>query len=141
MHLTGFSHTTVTTRDLQKAKDIYIGVLHGELIYEGQVETNGSESSFVLVGDDLMVELAQPLSPSSPVAEDLERWGEGIYSISYRVADLGEAEDYLSRKGVKLLSSDGTTAVADPTTTHGCFMRFTTWSIPGDPRASWGTVA
>jgi hypothetical protein len=137
LHVEKFSHTTISTRDLSRATDVYAGLLKGQLLYEGEVESNRSRSAFVLVGDDLMVELAQPLDSSSPIAEDLDRHHESIYSVSYKVRDLAGAKEYLERKGVKFSSDDGTTLVSDPATTQGCVMTFTTWSIPGDPRPDW----
>jgi catechol 2,3-dioxygenase-like lactoylglutathione lyase family enzyme len=132
-----FSHATISTHDVNKARDLYVDVLKGKLVHEGEVASNKSTSAFVLVGDDLMVEFAQPVDDSSPIAADLERYHESIYAVTYKVRDLGQAEEYLSKKGVKFASNDGTTMVSDPSTTQGCIMAFTTWGIPGDPRPDW----
>jgi hypothetical protein len=137
LQIQAFSHATVSTRNLDQARDLYVSLLNGKLIHEGDVGHSQATSAFVLVGDDLMVELTQPLEDSSPVAQDLERNHEGLYSVTYKVRDLAQAEEYLTRKGVKSVFNDGTTLVTDPTTTFGCVMNFTMWSIPGDPRHDW----
>ena len=80
--------------------------------------------------DDLVIEFAQPLEASSPVAQDIERSHEGIYSVSYKVRDLAQAEEYLARKGVAFIYNDGTTLVTDRETSQGCVMSFTTWAVP-----------
>jgi hypothetical protein len=137
LQLQAFSHATVSTRDVGRARDVYVSLLDGELVYEGEIAHSQTNSAFVLVGDDLMVELAQPMEDSSPMAQDLEQHHEGLYSLSYKVRDLDQAEEYLTHKGVKAIMNDGTTLVTDPATTFGCVMRFTTWNIPGDPRPDW----
>lgn len=140
LQLQAFSHATVSTRDLGRARDLYLSLLDGRLVYEGEIGHSQTNSAFVLVGDDLMVELAQPLEDASPVAQDLEQYHEGLYSLTYRVRDLGQAEEYLTGKGVKTIINDGTTLVTDPATTFGCVMMFTTWDIPGDPRPDWSAA-
>ena len=132
-----FSHATISTRNVAAARDLYVNVLDGTLIHEGEVPHNGTKSVFVMVGEDLMVEFAEPLDSSSPVAQDMERYHESIHSVTYKVRDLGRAEEYLARKGVSFTINDGTTLVTDPATTQGAVMAFTTWSLPGDPRGDW----
>ncbi len=137
LRIQNFSHATISTRDLPRALEFYVGVLQGRLVHEGEVACNRSTSAFVLVGDDLMIELAQPVDESSPVAQDMERYHESIYAVTYKVQDVAQAEEYLTRKGVKFSSNDGATLVTDPATTHGCVMAFTASGVPGDPRPDW----
>jgi catechol 2,3-dioxygenase-like lactoylglutathione lyase family enzyme len=137
LRIQNFSHTTISTRDLARALEFYVGVLQGRLIHEGEVACNQSSSAFVLVGDDLMIELAQPADEASPVALDMQRYHESIYSVTYKVHDVAQAEEYLNRKGVKFSTNDGVTLVTDPATTQGCVMAFTGESVPGDPRPDW----
>jgi catechol 2,3-dioxygenase-like lactoylglutathione lyase family enzyme len=131
-----YSHVTVTTRDLAKAKEMYVGVLAGTLLHEGD-GSPGASSAFVLLGDTV-VELAAPVDTSSAIGRHLERWHEGIYSITYQVANLEEAESYLDRKGVKMSHRDEHTMTTDPATSQGCVLGFTTRAIPGDRRPAWG---
>jgi catechol 2,3-dioxygenase-like lactoylglutathione lyase family enzyme len=130
-------HTTIATRDVAKARDLYVEVFKGKLVHEGEMAANQSQSAFVLVGDDLMVEFAQPLEDASPLAQDMAKYHESIYSVTYKVRDLGRAEEYLRRKGVDFAYQDDETLVSDPATTKGCTMAFTTWSVPGEPRKDW----
>ncbi len=137
LHVQKLSHVTVTTRDITRATQFYETVLHAPIVYRGDLASNRSRRAFVLVGEDLMIELAQPLDDSSPIARDMDRYRESIYSVTYKVRDLTAAQEYLARKGLKFAANDGTTLVSDPTTSHGAVMGFTTWSIPGDPRPDW----
>jgi catechol 2,3-dioxygenase-like lactoylglutathione lyase family enzyme len=137
LHLLNISHATLAVGDVDKARDVYVDVLGGRLLHEGEVAINGTRSAFVAVGEDLVVELAQPLDPSSPIGTDYERNRDSLYAATFKVADLAGAEEYLRGKGVDFTANDGTTMVSDPATTQGVVMGFTTWSIPGDPRPDW----
>jgi hypothetical protein len=136
-----FSHATISTNDVDEARDKYVKLLNGQLLHEGENKAWQSKSAFVLVGDDLLVEFAQPQGADSPIAKDMERHHESIYSITFRVKDLAKSEEYLSGKGVRFTSNDGTTMVSDPESTQGCVMAFSTWAVPGDPRPSWSKEA
>lgn len=133
------SHVTVSTFDLAKARDIFVNVLDGVLLLEEDNDIHGSHSAYVLVGRDLIIELAEPVD-GGPLREDMVKFHHGLYSVTYKVRDLDAAGEHLARKGVKTTSFDGRFLITDPETTHGCVMGFTTWEIPGDPRPDWTNV-
>jgi hypothetical protein len=116
---------------------LYIDLLGGTLLHEGVQTITGTQSSFVAVGDDLVIELATPLEETSAIGADLVSNGEGIYAVSYQVKDLEATERYLDSKGVKASVNDGTTLLTDPATSRGVVMGFTTLEIPNDPRPRW----
>jgi len=130
------SHLTISTSDLAKACDLYLGLLQGTLLHEGDNPVLGSRSAFVQVGTDMVVELAEPVG-EGPLQADMVRFHHSLYSLNFKVRDLGDAGGYLESKGVKFSLADGTTLISDPDTTQGCVMGFTTWEIPGDPRPDW----
>lgn len=130
------SHVTLSTFDLEKARDVYLGVLQGKLLHEGVNPVHQSRSAFLLLGDDMVVELAEPVG-QGPLRADMSRFHQSLYSLTFKVRDLADAQRYLEEKGVKLASVDAATLVSDPDTTQGCVMAFSTWEIPGDPRPDW----
>ena len=65
------------------------------------------------------------------------RFHQSLYSITFKVRDLRDAEQYLESKGVKFTLADDTILVTDADTTNGCIMAFTTSEVPGDPRSDW----
>ena len=134
------SHLTISTYDVAKARDVYVGLLQGTLLHEDVNPSLGARSAFVLVGSDTVVELAEPVG-EGPLQSEVARFHQSLYSVTFKVRDLGDAEEYLLSKGVKFTSADGTTLVTDQDTTHGCAMAFTTWEIPGDPRSDWTAVS
>jgi len=137
LHVCKSSHVTITVKDMAKAKRVYVDVLGGRLVHEEKRDLTGTKSAFVAVGEDLVIELAEPFDTAAPIALDLEENGESLYGITLRVADLDEAETYLKSKGVAFVDGDGSTLIADPATTHGAHFSFTTWDIPGDTRPAW----
>jgi catechol 2,3-dioxygenase-like lactoylglutathione lyase family enzyme len=136
LHLEQFSHATVSVRDVKKARDLYIDVLGGTLLYEGANPSARTQSAYVLLGD-LVVELAQPTDDASPIGQDMEQFQESLVSMTFQVRDLALAQEHLLRKGVRVSEHDGTIITSAPETTQGCVMNFTTRAIPGDPRTGW----
>ena len=86
------------------------------------------------MGDDTLVELAQPLETDTIAGRDLAKNGDIMHAVTFQVADLERAERHLKSHGVGILSRDDSTLIADPETTFGAPFRFTCAAVPGDPR-------
>ena len=79
------SHITVVVRDLENAKKFYVGILGGKFLH--QHDTQGRKrSAFVAVGEDTIVELAQPTDLSSAEARDLEKMAKACTRLPSRRA-------------------------------------------------------
>ncbi|HKV54497.1 MAG TPA: VOC family protein [Candidatus Binataceae bacterium] len=127
------SHITVLVRDLPSAKRLYCDVLGGKLIHEEEIP-NRKKSAFVAVGEDSVVELAQPLSPSSAEGRDMEQNGEGIHALVFKSADVAKAGKFLESKGLKP-ESDGPDSIAlGKEQAFGMVVGFTRRALPNDPR-------
>jgi catechol 2,3-dioxygenase-like lactoylglutathione lyase family enzyme len=132
------AYTTVLTRDLARAKHIYVNILGGVLLHENTSQLTGTANAYVLMGESTIVELAIPVRGGTIAAADQAAHGEIHHAATFLVADLDRAEQYLTGKGLKVIDRDATTLVSDPATTHGAAFRWTTWTVPGDPRGwSW----
>jgi len=127
------SYTTSVTRDLDRAKHIYVDVLGGTLLHENESELTGTENAYVALGETI-VELARPTQQDTYASRDLEANGEIHHAAAWKVADLAQAEKYLTSKGLRVTHRDDQTILIDPETTHGALFRFTSWSVPDDPR-------
>jgi glyoxalase/bleomycin resistance protein/dioxygenase superfamily protein len=129
------SHITVVVGDLATAKRLYCEVLGGKLIHEHDA-ANGKKNAFVAVGEDTMVELAQPTSSTTPEARELEQNGEGIYSLTFKTRDLRRAADFLKSKQLRP-EPDGADSIAlGKEQAFGMVIRFTQRALPNDPRVS-----
>ena len=52
---------------------------------------------------DSHIQLLAPLRPDSPIGKFLERNGEGIQQVAFRVTDIDEASQRLRQAGLRLL--------------------------------------
>jgi hypothetical protein len=127
------AYTTAITKDLERAKRIYVDELGGTLLHENESELTGTRNAYVALGETV-IELALPTVADSFAGRDLAANGEIHHAAAWKVADLGQAEKYLVSKGLQVSYRDDETLLFDPETTHGAYFRFTTWSVPNDPR-------
>ena len=127
------SHIGVVVRDLSAAKRLYCDILDGSLLHEEHTEGR-KQSAFVAVGEDTVVELAQSLSATSPEGRELEQNGEGIYSLIFKTADLGQAQDFLRDKQLQPEPDGADTIILGPERAFGMVVGFTQRSLPNDPR-------
>jgi len=81
------------------------------------VETQGVKTAFISVGNSNL-ELLEPLSPESPVAKFIEKRGEGIHHICFRVSNLEEHLARLKRAGFRLVNETPVPGA------HGCRVAF-----------------
>lgn len=70
-----------------------------------RVEVQGVEEVMLPVGESFVQYLC-PLGPDTTVGRFLERRGEGLHHVAYRVADLRAALDALDADGVRLIDRE-----------------------------------
>jgi len=127
------SHITVLVRDLREAKVLYQDVLGGKLLHEEEA-SGQKRSAFFAVGEDTVIEAAQPLSAASPKGRDMEQAGEGIYSVTFKTKDLKRAADFLQAKQQRIEWQDAESLVLNREEAFGMVISFTQRQIPNDPR-------
>jgi catechol 2,3-dioxygenase-like lactoylglutathione lyase family enzyme len=126
---------TVVVEDVERATSTYQRVLGARVLYEDEVPVAATRSTFVAIGEDTVVELAQPMETSSLAGTELEKNGEIMHAITWKVRDLDRAADHLEANGIIIRDRDATTIVAEPKTTFEAVFRFTTADMPSDPVA------
>jgi len=75
------------------------------LVHRETVAEQGVEAVLLDVGDG-HVELLSPLGPETVVAKFVERRGEGLHHVAYRVEDIDAALASLGEAGVDLIDSE-----------------------------------
>ena len=129
----GASHITVVVGDLPTAKRLYCEILGAKPIHEEEI-AGRKRSAYVAVGEDTVVELAQPLSAAGREAQDLERNGEGIHALTFKTRNLARATEFLKSKDLRP-EPDGTASVAlGPEQAFGMVIGFTERRLPNDRR-------
>ena len=108
-------HIGIAVKSLDAAR-IYTA-LGLKIDHVENVETQGVKTAFIEVGD-ANLELLEPLSPDSPVAKFIDKRGEGIHHICFRVTDIESHLRRLKQQGFRLINE-----VPVPGA-HGCRVAF-----------------
>jgi methylmalonyl-CoA epimerase len=123
--LTEIDHVAIAVNDLEAAIDYYDKTFGAEVEHRERVESDGVEEALLRVADSY-VQLLTPTRPDSPVAKYLERKGEGLHHIGYRVDDCAVALEAVKASGGRVIDeaprpgSRGTTvAFVHPKTAFG----------------------
>jgi methylmalonyl-CoA epimerase len=90
MLLTEIDHVAIAVRDLEAAIDYYGRAFGATVEHREIVESDGVEEALLKVAESY-IQLLTPTTETSPVAKAIEKRGEGLHHIGYRVADCGEA--------------------------------------------------
>src|SRR6266545_1369894 len=90
MLLTEIDHVAIAVRDLEAAIDYYQRAFGATVDHRETVESDGVEEALLKVADSY-VQLLTPTREDSPVAKAIEKRGEGLHHVGYRVSDCAEA--------------------------------------------------
>ena len=100
--LTEIDHVAIAVHDLDAAVAFYADVFGAEVEHRERVEHDGVEEAMVRVAESY-VQLLTPTRPDSPVARYLQRRGEGLHHIGYRVADCAAALEAVKVAGGRVI--------------------------------------
>ena len=96
--LTEIVHVAIAVRDLEAAIAWYETTLGATVAHRELIETDGVEEALLKIADSY-VQLLTPTRDASPVAKYLERRGEGIHHVGYRVTDCAAALESMKAAG------------------------------------------
>jgi methylmalonyl-CoA/ethylmalonyl-CoA epimerase len=102
MKILKIDHLGIAVNSIDQGRAFWSDILG--LQYEGSetVAEQNVTTAFFPVGDS-EVELLESTTPDGPVAKFIEKKGEGIQHIAFRVENIDAALDELKQKGVKLI--------------------------------------
>ena len=115
MNKTTLDHIGIAVRSID-AMRVY-EVLGLKIDHVETVASQGVKTAFLSAGDSNL-ELLEPVSPDSPVARFIEKRGEGIHHICFRVDDLETHLENLKREGYRLINESPVPGA------HGCRVAF-----------------
>jgi methylmalonyl-CoA/ethylmalonyl-CoA epimerase len=123
--LTEIDHVAIAVHDLDAAIGYYAETFGATVTHRERVETDGVEEALLQVADSY-IQLLTPIRDDSPVAVYLEKKGEGLHHVGYRVADCAVALQAVKDAGGRVIDevprpgSRGTTvAFVHPKTSFG----------------------
>ena len=101
---TAIDHVGVAVPDLDEAIAFYRDSYGMELAHEETNEEQGVREAMMRVGTSgSCIQLLAPLSPESTIAKFLDRNGQGIQQLAYRVEDIDAVCATLRERGLRLL--------------------------------------
>lgn len=100
--LTEIDHVAIAVSDLDAAIAYYDETFGATLTHRELVESDGIEEALIQVAESY-IQLLCPRSETSPVARFLERRGEGLHHVGYRVADCAAALQAVKDSGGQVI--------------------------------------
>ena len=114
--MTKLDHIGIAVKSIDAAKKIYedlgLTIEHVE-----SVETQRVRTAFLSAGD-ANLELLEPSGPDSTIAKYIEKRGEGIHHLCFRVDDIEAHLARLKERGYRLINE------APVPGAHGCRVAF-----------------
>lgn len=100
--LSEIDHVAIAVNDLDAAIAWYEDVFGASVVHREVVDSDGVSEALIKVADSY-IQLLTPTRPDSPVAKYLEKKGEGLHHVGYRVADCEAALASLRGAGARLI--------------------------------------
>ncbi|RLA91997.1 MAG: methylmalonyl-CoA epimerase [Deltaproteobacteria bacterium] len=98
-------HIGIAVKSIKDALKFYSDILGLKLTGEEVISEQKVKTAFLPIGDT-EVELLESTEPDGPVAKFIERKGEGIQHIAFKVNDIEAALKELEEKGIRLIDRE-----------------------------------
>jgi len=95
-------HIGIAVKSIEKTSEILSNILGLKVVGEENVEEQKVKVAFLPLGDSEL-ELLESTSPEGPIARFIEKKGEGIQHIAFRVDNIEKALKKLKKEGVRLI--------------------------------------
>jgi len=95
-------HIGIAVSNLDETLEFYKNVLGLELHGTEVIEEQKVKVAFLPVGDS-EVELLESTSPEGPIAKFIEKKGQGIQHVAFKVDDIEAALEEMKAKGIRLI--------------------------------------
>jgi len=123
--LTEIDHVGIAVSDLDAAVDWYERMFGAIVAHRERIESDGVEEALIKVADSY-IQLLTPFTDTSPLTKFMERNGEGLHHVGYRVDDCASVLEAVKDQGARVVDehprtgSRGTTvAFLHPKTSFG----------------------
>ncbi|HEV3234089.1 MAG TPA: methylmalonyl-CoA epimerase [Candidatus Dormibacteraeota bacterium] len=105
MSFNQIDHVGIVVADLDAGIALYRELLGVEPSVRKRMETDGIDAAMIDLGST-HVELIAPTGPQSTIAGFLEKRGEGMHHVAYRVDDIRASLAELKTAGARLLDEE-----------------------------------
>lgn len=100
--LTKIDHIGIAVKSIEDVLSFYEDILGLEMEGTEIVEDQKVKVAFLPIGES-EIELLESTDPEGPISKYIEKKGEGIQHIAFRVKNIEKALKTLKEKGVKLI--------------------------------------
>ena len=100
--LTEIDHVAIAVRDLEAAIEWYRQAFGAVVVHREVVDHDEVEEALLAVADSY-IQLLTPTSDESPVAKFLDKRGEGLHHVGYRVKDCAAALESVKATGAEMI--------------------------------------
>lgn len=95
-------HIGIAVKSIEKATELFSNLLGLKVTGEERVEGQKVKVAFLPLGDSEL-ELLESTEPEGPIARFIEKKGEGIHHIAFRVDNIEKTLEKLKKEGVRLI--------------------------------------
>jgi methylmalonyl-CoA/ethylmalonyl-CoA epimerase len=100
--LTEIDHVAIAVHDLDAAIAYYADTFGATVDHRERIDSDGVEEALLKVADSY-IQLITPVRDDSPVAKYLEKQGEGLHHVGYRVANCADALQSVKDHGGRVI--------------------------------------
>ncbi len=100
--LTEIDHVGIAVHDLDAAVAWYQQMFGATVAHRERIESDGVEEALIKVADSY-IQLLTPFVDTSPLAKFMERNGEGLHHVGYRVASCAEVLEHVKAQGARVV--------------------------------------
>lgn len=102
MKIEKIDHLGIAVNSIEEGKNFWTDVLGLDFQGTETVQEQKVSTAFFPVGES-EVELLESTTPDGPVAKYIEKKGQGIQHVAFRVDDIDAALEELKEKGIRLI--------------------------------------
>lgn len=102
MNVKKVDHIGIAVKNLDEALKFYQDILGLECVNTEVVEDQKVKVAFLPIGDT-EIELLESTEEDGPIAKFIEKKGEGIQHVAFRVDSIEEAIEYMQSEGVRMI--------------------------------------
>lgn len=115
---TAVDHVGIAVPDLDAAIDFYQATFGMQLTHRETNDEQGVQEAMLQVGggdieDTTKIQLLAPMGPNSTIAKFLDRSGQGVQQVAYRVEDIEAVCATLRDRGMRLLFDEPRRGTSD----------------------------
>ena len=100
--LTDIDHVGIAVYDLDAAVAWYRDMFCATVAHRERIDSDGVEEALIKVADSY-IQLLTPVTDTSPLAKFMERNGEGLHHVGYRVDDCAEVLESVKGAGARVV--------------------------------------